>query len=181
MNAFEPIEGIPATIIAGDDVAFRRRDLLSTYPADAYSVAFKLAPQAGGAPTSIDGAADAAGWVFEIPAATSAAYVAGSWVWSIVVKRTSDGKVKTIDSGGIRVAPPVSSGADQRSDAVRQLDMINAVIQGRITKDVQSYTIAGRSIVRIPIAELRRMRNGLIRRIKAENGGSVIETARVVV
>jgi hypothetical protein len=41
-----------------------------------------------------------------------------------------------------------------KSHAVKMLDAIEAVLEGRITSDVEQYSIAGRQITKIPISEL---------------------------
>ena len=46
---------------------------------------------------------------------------------------------------------------------------IEAVLEGRITSDVESYTIAGRQITKIPITELLTMRD----KYRAERNGEL--------
>ena len=44
------------------------------------------------------------------------------------------------------------------SHASRMLAAIESVLEGKVTSDVASYSIAGRSITKIPIAELIELR-----------------------
>jgi len=45
------------------------------------------------------------------------------------------------------------------SHAKTMLDAIEAVLEGRITSDIEEYTIAGRQITKIPIIELKKLRD----------------------
>lgn len=45
------------------------------------------------------------------------------------------------------------------SHAKTMLDAIEAVLEGRITSDVEQYLIAGRQITKIPIKELKELRD----------------------
>ena len=51
----------------------------------------------------------------------------------------------------------------------RTLAVINAAISGRLTADIQAYQIAGRSVSKIPIKELRQIRGELIAAIWRQN------------
>lgn len=53
--------------------------------------------------------------------------------------------------------------------AETMLANIEAVLEGRITSDVESYTIAGRQITKIPITELLTMRD----KYRAERNGEL--------
>jgi len=45
------------------------------------------------------------------------------------------------------------------SHAKTMLDAIEAVLEGRIDSDVEQYQIAGRQITKIPILELKKLRD----------------------
>ena len=49
--------------------------------------------------------------------------------------------------------------ADPRSHAKITLDAVEAVIEGRATKDQENYSIAGRSACRTPVADLLSLRD----------------------
>jgi hypothetical protein len=49
------------------------------------------------------------------------------------------------------------------------LVVVEAAIQGRLTSDIQAYQIAGRSVSKIPIAELRTIRGQLLSAIWRQN------------
>ena len=97
---------------------------------------------------------------FVIPAATSAAYVAGDYQWQIVATKTTtrytiaEGIVSLLDNISARTAL-----YDNRSHAKKVLDAIEAVIEGRATQDQMAYQIAGRSLSRTSIPDLLLLRS----------------------
>jgi len=54
------------------------------------------------------------------------------------------------------------------SHAKTMLDAIEAVLEGRIDSDVESYSIAGRQITKIPITELLTIREKYKAEVKKE-------------
>jgi hypothetical protein len=91
---------------------------------------------------------------------TTAAYKAGLYRWTAVV---DDGTERvTLASGLVNVLPdPAKTGAgfDPRSHARKTLEAIEAVIEGRATKDQEEYTIGNRSLKRTPTKELLEFRD----------------------
>jgi hypothetical protein len=170
-NAFNPGQGVPGSLIAGDAWAWRADGLAAVYPAPAYSLAYHLAPRAGGPALVAPATPDADGFLVSVAATATAALVAGPWVWALRVTRASDAAAVTEATGCVEICPNPSSGADTRSQARRLLDAINAVLERRAGKDVDAYTIEGRSLTRIPFAELRATRARLLREVAAEDGG----------
>ncbi|MGH9780719.1 MAG: hypothetical protein ACRD33_02765 [Candidatus Acidiferrales bacterium] len=63
----------------------------------------------------------------------------------------------------INIEPNVASAAAGVFNTAeeRMLAIVEAAISGRLTADIQSYQIAGRSVSKIPIAELRQIRGEL--------------------
>lgn len=53
----------------------------------------------------------------------------------------------------------ITTGAELRGHAEKLLDAIEAVLEKRASSDQASYSIAGRSITKIPIAELLQLRD----------------------
>ena len=68
--------------------------------------------------------------------------------------------------------PASASAYDPRSHARKVLDLIEAAMEGRIPNGMESYTIGGRSINKIPLKELRelydRYKQDVEREIQAE-------------
>lgn len=100
--------------------------------------------------------------VFDVtlPSATTSTYKAGSYQAHAVSLSADDRR--TIDFCVVEILPDVTVMAapfDTRSHAVRMLDAIKARLEGRITADAESYSIRGRALSRIPMAELMRLRD----------------------
>lgn len=86
----------------------------------------------------------------------------GSWIPDLMyyeafaAQSTSGQRVK-VREGRLTVAPDLSAQAasyDNRSHVKKVLDAINALLEGRAGKDVDSYTVNGRSLVKMKPPEL---------------------------
>jgi hypothetical protein len=71
----------------------------------------------------------------------------------------------------INIEPNVASAAAGTFNTFeeRTLVVVEAAINGRLTSDIQAYQIAGRSVSKIPIAELRQIRGELKAAIWRQN------------
>lgn len=103
---------------------------------------------------------DADDFKFTAAAGTTAAYVAGEYLWQLTATKTTtrytiaEGRVTFLDNIAGR-----SAAYDNRSHAKKVLDAIEAVIEGRATMDQQSYQIGGRSLSRTPLGDLMKLRS----------------------
>lgn len=94
-----------------------------------------------------------------VSATATAAYTAGTYKY--VIYMTKSGERYQVESGTVEIKPDftvLTSTADTRSHVKKVLDAIEAVIESRATVDQMSYSIAGRSLSRTPIAELLKLR-----------------------
>lgn len=113
-------------------------------------------------PQAIDIVAQADGDTHRITAdaTVTAEWAAGGYWYAL---RVTDGaEVVQVESGRINVAPDlaqVSDTYDGRGHVDRVLDAIEAVIEGRATKDQESYKINNRELQRTPIGELLKLRD----------------------
>jgi len=171
---------VPATVVAGDTLSFADAAAWAAYPPGDWSLIFALRLEAGG-PVQTFAALDvASAYKVTIPAATTAAFAPGRWVWSLVAEHDTDGTRATWARGGLDVTPdPLAATGDTRSDAVRILAAITATIEGRVTKDADSYSIEGRSITRTPMADLLRLRNLYTRIVARERGARGLSYRRI--
>ncbi len=163
-NAFDSAnysETEPATLIAGDRVAWKRTDLGGDYPPASYSLSYKARLNgAGSTSISISAGESGSDYIVEVGASTSASWTPGTYTWQAYITRTSDGERITVDSGTFEVlANRATATSDPRSHARIVLDAVEAVIEGRASKDQQSYSIGGRSLARTPITDLLLLRN----------------------
>lgn len=156
----------PARIAAGDRWRWERRDL-SDYPASTWTLTYALVSST--VRVQITAAANGNWHQVDVAAATTAGYTAGTYRWQAYVTSGTDRRM--VGQGDIEILPNFatqSSGYDGRSHARTVLDAIEAVIEGRATKDQESYSIGGRSLQRTPIAELLRLRDVYRAEVKAE-------------
>ncbi len=170
-DAFEAGQGEPARLTAGDLWTWRRDDLAAAYPPAEFALSYALAAEAGGASSIIAAAEDAGGYLVEIAPAASAAFPPGRYTWRALLTRAADGARVSAGLGVLTVDPdPATSTADRRSVNRRILDALEARLAGRIEKDAESYTIEGRSVARMPIAEVERLVNLYRVKVRAEEG-----------
>lgn len=117
----------------------------------------------------------------DVSASMSKEWIDGLYEWKLFI--TKNDEVIDIDSGRVTINPDfssIASGHDARSHARRMLDSINNVLEGRILSDHERYSIDGRSLDRIPIAELHRLRKSYIMKVRAEERGGSFHIRRVV-
>jgi hypothetical protein len=72
----------------------------------------------------------------------------------------SDGEIFDVNSGRVMIEAnlALASAGDGVSFEEKTLAVLEAVVQGRITADVENYSIAGRSVSKIPAKELLQLR-----------------------
>jgi hypothetical protein len=141
----------PAEITAGDTVAWTRT--LPDYPASSgWSLSYALRS----ASAMIDIAASASGSDFAVSVlpTVSKAWAPGVYDWAAFVAKGADrfqvGAGRVVIRQNLAQAAPV----DGRTHAQRVLEAIEAVIEGRATRDQEEYTIGDRSLKRTPLADL---------------------------
>jgi hypothetical protein len=145
----------PDTLIAGDRWAWKRSDL-TDYPVASYALKYSARLEGDGTDEiEISASESGTDYIVEVAAATTANYTAGVYHWQAYITRSSDSERVTIDSGTFEVKPNRDAATDDpRSHVKKVLDAIDAVIEGRASKDQESYSIEGRSLSRTPLADL---------------------------
>lgn len=176
-DVFAPCIGVPDRFVSGDSWAFARVDIFDLFPDPGFALDVVFSPKSGGAPVTVVAANEGNSWVCRVDAATSAAWTPGVWCWAAVVRNIATGERATFDQGEVQVLPdPATSTADQRSQARRILEAIEATIEGRVVKDVDNYSIEGRSLTRIPMEELIKLRTryrSIVRKEESPGSGGV--------
>lgn len=155
---------------AGTTWAWERDDNAADYPASSWTLTYYFKQEGTGANKfSIVATASGANFVVSVPAATTAAYVKGTYTWVAVVTGGSS-EVYEVDRGTLDLLPKYNdtSALDDRSHAQIALDAIEAVIANRASVDQLEYSIAGRSIKRMPVADLLRFRDYYLAEVFAE-------------
>jgi hypothetical protein len=150
----EPKAYEPEKLTAG--VTWKWKKTISDYPASEWALTYYLRKD-GATATRFSAAADGDSYLVTVAAATTAAYASGIYGFiGWVIKGTE--KFEIFNSM-IEVLPnPTNSSAyDPRSHSRRVLDLIEAAMEGRIPNGMESYSIGGRSINKIPLNQLREL------------------------
>lgn len=148
----------PSEVRAGDTWKWTKS--LPDYPASAWTLKYRFKNATTGFEITASASGDA--YSVTVAAATTAAYASGSYSWIAWVEGGTSEKY-TVDTGVCTVDPDYRSGTasvalDDRSHARKVMDSIEAVIEGRASKDQERYQIAGRELIRTPIPILLKLR-----------------------
>jgi len=179
MAGFDTLSCMPGEVTSGDSVDVVLPDLSASYPVGDFTLQVIMKLGAAAAITvdlaDVDGShggtlgfADA---------------VAGTYAYAIKATRVADAAVRTVQNGSLQVLPDPAS-QDVRTHAEKVLEAIEALIEGRATKDVSSYSIAGRSLTRMSPDELVKWRSHYRNEVAKQrnagkpNGGRRITLAR---
>lgn len=142
------------TITVGDTLDFSTT--VAAYPPSAgWTLKFRLVPRtAGPTPIVLTSAADGDAHRVQVGPAVTALYTAGDYSWTSWVEKT--GARFTVSQGQVTLLPDpaVVTSRDNRSQVRKTLDAINAVIEGRASRDQQEYSIGDRTLKRTPMADL---------------------------
>ena len=173
MAGFETLSKIPCEVTAGDKIDIALDDLSDAYPTAEYTLSVSTRLNSTAAVTVALAKTDGVH-----TGTLEFAGAAGTYRYAVKATRDADGATQTVDSGLIEVKiNPVN--ADPRSHAEKTLEAIEALIEGRATKDVQSYSIAGRSLTKMTVDELQRWRRYYQAQVLAQRGkGRVVTVAR---
>lgn len=151
-------------IQAGD--TFEYTVTFDDYPAGAGWSCIMLLRGAGA--YSISSTAEGDSFVLAATAAATGAYTAGDYEYFIYVSKSPDRFL--VEKGSVEILADFTATTtyDPRSWARITLEALEAVIQGRATKDQMSYEIAGRKLEKIPIPDLIALRSKLKYEIESE-------------
>lgn len=154
-------EGEPLKVVVGDFIQWKKTALAESYPPAQYSAQYVARITQGGSTEILLTAIERPGYyLFQVPSATSESFVAGYYHWQLEVIQTSSGNRIVVERGEFEAIPDLdSNGADPRTHAEIMLDKIESLLEGRADKDVSSYSIQGRSISKMSIADLLQWRD----------------------
>ena len=99
-------------------------------------------------------------FVFEVDADTTSGYTPGQYWYCLRVEK--DNEVHQIEEGILKILPnltSISAPYDGRNHVHKVIDAIEAVIEGRASKDQESYAINNRQLRRTPIVDLLKLRD----------------------
>lgn len=158
----------PAEIVAGDTVTWQKS--LADYPASAgWVLNYRLINAAG--KIDIEAAASGDDFLITVPAATSAAYAAGTYSWQAFVDGVASQRF-TVGGGTLVVKPDLAAqavGYDTRSTAKKTLDLIDAAMLAHgASAWTQEYEIAGRRMKFKSVGDFLALRDRLKREVANE-------------
>jgi hypothetical protein len=168
-------------VTVGDFIQWKRSDLVEDYPTAQYSASYVARITGGGSnEIQITGTeSNPSFYLFTATSAQSADFTPGYYHWQLEVTQTSTGNRIVVDTGTFTALPDLDvNGSDPRSHAEIMLDKIEGLLQGRADSDVSSYSIQGRSLAKMSIADLIEWRNYYRREVNKEKRDSDIRNGR---
>jgi len=158
----DTLYAIPNPIEAGNTIAWERTYSASDFPAADWTAKCHLKLIGSSAVTTITATESGETFTFTITAAVSAALTVGDYEWVEVVEKGEGASIERYEqyrgTTTVRRFLGTSGTVDSRSTVRVIFEAIEAVLQGRASQDQQSYSIAGRSLERTPIADLLKLR-----------------------
>ena len=149
------LQNFPTSITAG--LSLKCEVVTEDYPAPDWELTAILR---GPALINLTAVASGTRHMFSETAATTGAWQPGLYAVSVRAKSGDD--VHEVEAGQVTIAADlvgIQETHDPRGHAQRTLAAIEVVIEGRATRDQQSYTINGRTLVRTSIADLLMLRD----------------------
>lgn len=138
---------------------------LPDYPASAgWVLSYRLAPRVVGSAIDVTSTASGADHLVNVAKGTTAGWVPGTYGVLAWVDNGTDRFPVSSESGEIVVTPnpaTLASGVDQRSGAEIALTNVQALLQGKASTGVQSYTINGRELSSYSLPDLMRLEHKL--------------------
>ncbi|MEX8520065.1 MAG: hypothetical protein AB3X44_16265 [Leptothrix sp. (in: b-proteobacteria)] len=136
-------------LTAGDSLSFTRT--VADYPATlGYTLKYRFVPRtAGGTAQTVTATPLVADYVIFVGNTVTALWAAGEYAWAAWVEKTATNERYTLDNGVVTVLPDpaqIGAGTDTRTHARRMLALIETMLEGKATKDVQEYSIGGRQL-----------------------------------
>lgn len=164
---------IPAAIYLGDTLDFTTSGL-TDYPAvGGWTLKLRLAPRSTGTAIDLTAAASGDDHQFTALATTTAAWAAGWYTFTGFAEKA--GARYTVERGQVQLfaaSSTLAAGTDTRTHARKVLDAIEAVLENRATLDQESYAINGRSLKRMPIEQLLKLRQVYRAEVQGEEAAS---------
>jgi hypothetical protein len=171
--------GIPGTLRAGDTWEWKTSH--GDYPAsEGWTLEYEI--------KGVSALTWSASWVatvgaehtVTVPAASTAELAEGRYEYALRYVGTGAyvGKEYTVETGTLNVRADLEAAVegDRQSVYEERLNVIRAVIDGRVTDDISSYTIGGRQVVKIPLQELLALEAALESKVARLKRGGAIET-----
>lgn len=157
-------------LIVGDSL--NMLDTYADYPAsDGWTLKTTFTPRnANATKITLTAVAEGNSYRTQVTPVTTGAWLPGDYSVHQTVEKA--GQRITVATGPLVLLPDpanVAPGYDARSHLEKVIANIEAMLEGKTTKDVQEYQIAGRMLKHIPINELVALRDKYKHQLAAEN------------
>lgn len=161
----------PDLIVVGDFIQWKRTDLVADYPTATHSAEYVARISGGGADEiKLAMTETETYYLATVDSATSAAFTPGKYYWQLEITETASGNRIVVDRGSFTATPDLDNNqADPRSHAEKMITKIESLLEGRADSDVASYSINGRSLTKLSIADLREWRDYYRRELAKQN------------
>lgn len=150
---------------AGDSLYWEETP--ADYPADSgWTITYKIVGSNGA--YTITSSSSGSTHVLTADTSTTASWAAGFYGWTAYVSKGTE-RI-TLQTGSITLLadPSAATATDNRTHSRKVLDAIQAVLEGRASKDQESYSINGRTLNRTPLSELMEMERKYSARVVQE-------------
>jgi hypothetical protein len=155
-------------IVAGDTLDFST-EVANYTPADGWTLKFRLVPRVSGTAILLTSAASDGLHRVQVGPTTTDDWAAGEYSWYSWVEKA--GASYSVEQGQVTIKPDprtTTAPLDNRSHARKVLEAIEAVIEGRASRDQQEYSIGDRTLKRTPMADLIMLQTRYSRLVAAE-------------
>lgn len=150
----------PLEIVAGDFVQWKDSSITSDYPVASYSLVYTARSVTGGDEFQVTATTSDGYYLLTLLSATTAGLPPGVYRWQKEIVKTSTSQRVVIKRGEFKVLADLDvSGIDSRSHAEIMVTKIESILAGKADSDVQSYSVAGRSLTKMSFQELLDARN----------------------
>ena len=159
----------PTVLYAGDFWTWTKS--LADYPASLWTMTYRLlGPTVYDSGASLPVTADGDDYLIEVTAAKTGPLSAGEYQLVGILTEDGTSKVTTFYDRPVRINPNAETLATStnQTQAEAQYAAVDALLDGRLPKDMENFQINGRAITRIPYEELRLLRGKLAVRIRVE-------------
>lgn len=159
----------PNIVTAGDTISWQIS--LPDYPASAgWVLSYAMIGPAG--VITISSSASADDHLVSVSATNSAAWAAGNYTWNSYATKSAERY--TVSSGRLTVQPNLATAtaAQGKSSFRKQLEAVQAVLEGRATFSQRSLQIGDKRIDRHSVIELMQVQNDLLNKVAYEESAA---------
>lgn len=174
---------MPDSLVAGDYWTWRV-PVITNYPTgDSWTLSYGFVGpgQFDSADTGWTITNESAGTRLVTVAKANTGVTAGTYRWRAYVNLAASSERYQVADGWVEVQPNViGQAAAAKTHAQTMYDLCTTALEGRLTTQEESYSVGGRSISKMPIAELNRLRGMYAALVWRErNPGKALPSAQI--